>query len=652
MDVKSAFLYGRIEDEVYVCQPLRFEDPDHPDKVYKVVKALYGLHQAPRAWSMLMTLSLALPRKSFKQKEDGIFISHDKYVTEVLRKFNLSDVKTASTLVDTENPLVKDADGDDIDYPRDSPFKLVAYTDSDFARASLDRKSTTGGCQFMGRELISWQCKKQNVVATSIIKAEYVAAASCCGQGEGSTVLIESHHTPTGAPSTLPPHLSSPPRSSIRQEIEVPQSSSPTHTHIGDEATSTGVDVRHIGVATIVTSLDARQGSGNIDKTSSMPYDSPLPRVNTLRSDEGGMPLQQLTILCTTLSQKVKSLEADLKQTKQVYGTAYTKLIIKERSMIEEINQDAKVTLVTPTQVSTQGEAHSQPKDQLGVLSAAKILVDVAKVHTYTRRRMAVNTSSDGISTTHRIVSTAGESVSTAGASMPVSTASTIDKGKCIMEESESVQTKTKRQQEQERLGQTQIARIEADEELTQKLQAEEREKYSEVDQAKMLIDLINKKRYFAKQKLKKLSFDEIKELFEATMRSIIDFVPIESEDDKAVPKLAEARSSKRDSEEELEHKGSKKQKTSEALGSAQEQPGEEEKELSQEDLQQLMIIDAEQGMNVEALQVKYPIIDWEIYTEDTRKYWKIIKVGNHTEVLYNNALRSLLGKFSGNGKL
>ncbi|GKF85817.1 putative ribonuclease H-like domain-containing protein, partial [Tanacetum coccineum] len=52
MDVKSAFLYGTIEEEVYVTQPLGFKDPDHPDKVYKVVKALYGLHQAPKAWSM------------------------------------------------------------------------------------------------------------------------------------------------------------------------------------------------------------------------------------------------------------------------------------------------------------------------------------------------------------------------------------------------------------------------------------------------------------------------------------------------------------------------------------------------------------------------------------------------------------------------
>ena len=67
-------------------------------------------------------------------------------------------------------------------YPRDSPFVLEAYSDSDYAGANLDRKSTTGGCQFLGRRLISWQCKKQTIVATSSTEAEYVAAANCCGQ--------------------------------------------------------------------------------------------------------------------------------------------------------------------------------------------------------------------------------------------------------------------------------------------------------------------------------------------------------------------------------------------------------------------------------------------------------------------------------------
>nr|GEX55148.1 uncharacterized mitochondrial protein AtMg00810-like [Tanacetum cinerariifolium] len=67
-------------------------------------------------------------------------------------------------------------------YLKDSPFDLVVYSDSDYAGASLDRKSTTGGCQFLGCRLISWQCKKQTVVATSSTEAEYVAAASGCAQ--------------------------------------------------------------------------------------------------------------------------------------------------------------------------------------------------------------------------------------------------------------------------------------------------------------------------------------------------------------------------------------------------------------------------------------------------------------------------------------
>ncbi|GKC54379.1 hypothetical protein Tco_1077124 [Tanacetum coccineum] len=67
-------------------------------------------------------------------------------------------------------------------YPKDSPFDLVAYTDSDYAGSILDKKSTTGGCQFLGYRLISWQCKKQTVVANSTTEAEYVAASSCCGQ--------------------------------------------------------------------------------------------------------------------------------------------------------------------------------------------------------------------------------------------------------------------------------------------------------------------------------------------------------------------------------------------------------------------------------------------------------------------------------------
>ncbi|GKC07790.1 putative ribonuclease H-like domain-containing protein [Tanacetum coccineum] len=240
IDVKSAFLYGTIEDEVYVCQPPGFEDLHFLDKVYKVEKALYGLHQALRAW--YETVSTYLLENRFRrgtidkilfikkdksdillvqvyvddiifgstkknlclqvqQKEDGIFISQDKYVAKILKKFDFAIVKTASTPIKTNKALVKDEEAEAVDvhlyrsmigslmyltasrpdimfvvctcarfqvtsktsnihvvkrifrylkgqpklglwYPGDSSFDLEAFSDSDYAGASLDRKST------------------------------------------------------------------------------------------------------------------------------------------------------------------------------------------------------------------------------------------------------------------------------------------------------------------------------------------------------------------------------------------------------------------------------------------------------------------------------------------------------------------------------
>ncbi|GJR01304.1 putative ribonuclease H-like domain-containing protein [Tanacetum coccineum] len=304
MDVKSAFLYGSIDEEVYVTQPKGFVDPQYPKKVYKVVKALYGLHQAPRAWYATLSTFLlkhgyrrgtidktlflkkhkrdiilvqvyvddiifgstkkawcdefeALMKGEFEmsamgelifflglqvqQRPDGIFIGQDKYVQEILKKFDLESVRTATTPYEAPKPKSKNEPDNPVNvhlyrsmigslmyltasrpdimfavsacsrnqvtpttsnleavkkifkylkgqpklglwYPRESPFVLEAYSDSDYAGANKDRKSTTGGCQFLGRRLISWQCKKQTIVATSSTEAEYVAAANCCGQ--------------------------------------------------------------------------------------------------------------------------------------------------------------------------------------------------------------------------------------------------------------------------------------------------------------------------------------------------------------------------------------------------------------------------------------------------------------------------------------
>nr|GEX35162.1 hypothetical protein [Tanacetum cinerariifolium] len=127
MDVKSAFLYGTIKD---LC-------------------------------------------KSFEK------LMKDRFQMSYMGELTFFLGKSASTPIDTEKPLLKDLDGEDIDDP---PFDLVAYSDSGYAGVSLDRKSTTRGCQFLGCRLISWQCKKQTVVATSSTEAEYVAVASGCAQ--------------------------------------------------------------------------------------------------------------------------------------------------------------------------------------------------------------------------------------------------------------------------------------------------------------------------------------------------------------------------------------------------------------------------------------------------------------------------------------
>ncbi|GJV92286.1 hypothetical protein Tco_1540099 [Tanacetum coccineum] len=128
-------------------------------------------------------------------------------------------------------------------------------------------------------------------------------------------------------------------------------------------------------------------------------------------------------------------------------------------------------------------------------------------------------------------------------------------------------------------------------------------------------------------QQLKRYSFDELKELFETTMKNVNTFVPMETEDKGRASELVagssqaiiidsvEVGSSKRATEVELDHEGSKRQKTNEASGSVQEQPKEEEKELSQEDLQQMIMVVPVEEVYIEALQVKYPIIDWEVYT-------------------------------------
>ncbi|GJR84312.1 putative ribonuclease H-like domain-containing protein [Tanacetum coccineum] len=394
----SAFLYGTIKEEVYVTQPPGFKDPDHLDKVYKVVKTLYGLHQAPRAW--YETLANYLLGNGFKrgkidqtlfikkqkgdillvqvyvddiifgstnkelctgfekhikdkfqmssmgeltfflglqvqQKEDGIFISQDKYVAEILKKFNYTDVKSASTPVDLEKPLVKDEDADDVDvhlyrsmigslmylttsrpdimfvvracarfqvtpktshllavkrifrylkgkptlglwYSKDSPFELVAYTDSDYAGATQDRKSTTGG---------------------------YLLTK---GFDAGRFQYLVSS-----------------------QDTKIPQSSSPP-VKVGDEAVHKELGDIMERAATTAFSLEAEQDSDaqtRFETTSNQFINPHLSRVNILGCGEDSLKLLELMANCTKIGDKKNKEINHIHYALTASPTIYTSLI-------------------------------------------------------------------------------------------------------------------------------------------------------------------------------------------------------------------------------------------------------------------------------------------------------------------------------------
>ncbi|GKB30243.1 retrovirus-related pol polyprotein from transposon TNT 1-94, partial [Tanacetum coccineum] len=663
MDVKSAFLYGTIEEDLAWYATLStyllengfrrgtidktlFIKRDKGDillvQVY-VDDIIFGstkkslcvefeqmMHKRFQMSSIgELTLFLGL---QVKQKDDGIFISQDKHVANILKKFDFSSVKTASTPMEPNKALIKDAEAEDVDvhlyrsingslmyltasrpdimfavcacarfqvtpkalhlhavkkifrylkgqpklglwYPKDSPFNLEAFLDSDYAGASLDMKSTTGGCQFLGKRLISWQCKKQTIVANSTTEAEYVAATNCCGQNpvfhsktkhieirhhfirdsyEKRLIKVIKIHTDHNVADLLTKAVdvssdkfgvktgsckfkTQTPRQALTKDTELPQTSVPI-TNVADEAVYKEWDDK-VERATTTASLDAAQGSGG------------SPRCQ----EAMGVPLLRLGQY----------------ETKRIDDSMY-KTVRKGSSFGDRFKANKEgITLVTPTH-----SQEDQPEDQLGVLSAAKVLADAARVQTYTRRR---------------------RTVSVAGASMLVSTT--------------------------------------ADEDFVQQLQ--EGEKCSEEDLPMKLVELVNqRKKFFAQQRaeakrnkpitpaqqknymsnyiknqeggysikqLKSFSFEQVKEIFENTIRRVHSFVPMDSE--LEVQRLK--RASQEVSEEHV-----KRQKIGEASSSVEE-------------------------VYVEALQVTYLIIDWEVYSKDTRRYWRIIIVGNHTEAYH-----------------
>ncbi|GJS12146.1 ribonuclease H-like domain-containing protein [Tanacetum coccineum] len=185
------FKLTRCMEEVVLKLPPGFEDPLIQTRS-TIFQGTYGPSSSPtsmgneRPFTFLVETCYrrGLLRKLcyLEGSEEDIMLSH----------------KPASTPIEAHKSLRKDEEGEDVDVhtyrsmivvPHDSPFHLEAFSDSDYAGDNHDRRSTSGGCQYLGRRLVSWQCKKQTIVAISSTEAEYVAAASCLSQ---STVDAKS----------------------------------------------------------------------------------------------------------------------------------------------------------------------------------------------------------------------------------------------------------------------------------------------------------------------------------------------------------------------------------------------------------------------------------------------------------------------------
>ncbi|GJW06155.1 putative ribonuclease H-like domain-containing protein, partial [Tanacetum coccineum] len=288
MDVKSAFLYGTIEEEVYVTQPLGFKEPDYPDKVCKVVKALYGLHQAPRAWYETLVNYLLgngfkrgkIDQTLFIKKQKGDILLVQVYIDDIIFGSTNNElyVKSASTLVDLEKPLVKDRDANDVDvhlYRSSMIGPMIVYqaskTNIMFASMCMPASKLTPKTSHPRSYVdIKNSVRKQTWLPPSTTEAEYTAAASCCGQvlwiqnqlldygyNFMNTVININNNNLLIKGFDAGRHVKR------GRDTKIPQSSGPP-VKVGDEVVHKELGDKMERAATTASSLEVEQDSGNI----------------------------------------------------------------------------------------------------------------------------------------------------------------------------------------------------------------------------------------------------------------------------------------------------------------------------------------------------------------------------------------------------
>nr|GEW07240.1 hypothetical protein [Tanacetum cinerariifolium] len=737
MDLKSAFLYGTIDEEVYVMQPPGFQDPEFPNRVYKVENATGTIDQTLfirryrgdfilvqvyvddiifgssnpllcREFEALMHDKFQMSGMGklnfffglqFQQKKDGIFLSQDKYVGDILKMFGYSDVRSMIGSL-----MYLTASRPDIMFAVCACARHQVTPKEchlDYGGATQDRKSTTRGCQFFGRRLISWKCKKQTIVATSTIEAEYVVATSGCGQfwstakiektdegtkilatvdgkpmtifessirrnlklndeegisilpdaelfenlalmgynillnhkftfqkgqfshqwkylihtimqclspkstgfnefssniatavGEGSGTPTEPHHTPSPK-AQQSPHIYSPlpihPTTSTdiiptttpteiptlrqysRRATQIAQSKSlPTVADVS--ASPLGDDSQGEAFPT-VSGLEAGQDRENIIKTSTLPRDSTR-RVTSLATDEGIMQqqLHELIDLCTRLQRQ--KIEMASKITAQDLEISNLKERIKlledkEKGSAELSGDDAPIkgrnletkkeaaVSVTPVDEIPIG---CVPTGSSPVPTASPIFTTASVVTPYSRRK-------DGLDRSNEVIARHLHEYEHAAADLTIG------------EKIELINELVKYQDHHAKI---------------LKYQAQQSKPISKKQQIEFYMPFLKSHLGWKTKHFKGMTLEEIREKFIPVWKQIEDFVPMASKEEGERFKRKGLR---------LKQGSAKKMKTSE--------------EVSEEDLKEMMQLVPVEEVYVEALQVKNPIIDWEIHTKE-----------------------------------